>query len=274
MAGRYELREQRLGRGAFGQVVEARDRRTRRTVACKKQATSNRYEYRVLLSLSNSKAASVVPEPLSYSEESDGSSLLFMDKMDVDLSQLARDVDMQGDFKLLLSIAVNLFKSLAKLHDSGWVHRDIKPGNIMMRDGSGRVYLVDFGMAKKFRSKNGGQHIPFESKKRTVVGTAKYLSLWAHRHVQQSRRDDCASAMYTLAQIANGTLPWVKGSKKKKPRIEDVHRLKRETSAEDLFCGLPPSLAAVSRRIDALGFYQRPAYKSYAEHFLRDLQKL
>ena len=270
---RFDLQDQRLGKGAFGFVVEARDRKTRKTVACKKQSTSNRYEYRVLLSLSNSKAAGVVPEPLSYKEESDGSSLLFMDKMDKDLGQLAREVDVQNDFRLLLSIAVNLFKSLQKVHDSGWLHRDIKPGNIMLRDGSGKVYLVDFGMAKKYRSKSGGQHIPFVSKKKTVVGTAKYLSLWGHRHQQQSRRDDCASAMYTLAQIANGRLPWAKGSSKK-PRMEEVHRKKRETSPEDLFGGLPQSFARVCRMIHSLGFYERPAYGTYIRMFVQDMQKL
>ncbi|MBO74348.1 MAG: hypothetical protein CMD33_03640 [Flavobacteriales bacterium] len=273
MDDRYELGDYRLGKGAFGQVVTAHDRRTKKTVACKKQPRSNRYEYRVLMSLSNSKASSVVPEPLSYSEESDGSSFLFMDKMDVDLGQLAREVDMQNDFRLLLSIAINLFKSLGKVHDSGWLHRDIEPGNIMLRDGSGRVYLVDFGMAKKYRSKSGGEHIPFVSKKKTVVGTAKYLSTWGHRHMQQSRRDDCASAMYTLAQVANGRLPWAKGGKQK-PNMERVFRIKRETTAEDLFGGLPQSFVKVHRLVASLGFYDRPAYKRYIEIFLRDIRKL
>lgn len=270
---RYEISDDRLGKGAFGMVLSAVDSKTRQKVACKKQATSNRYEYRVLMSLRNSKASSVVPEPLSYSEESDGSSLLFMDKMDVDLAQLSRDVDMQNDARLLLSVAINLMTSLSKLHDAGWLHRDVKPGNIMMRNGSGRVYLVDFGMAKKFRSKDTGEHISFVSKKKTVVGTAKYLSLWGHQHMQQSRRDDMASAMYTLAQVANGRLPWARGGKQK-PHMEDIQRMKRKTLPEELFDGLPPSFAEVQKRVMALKFYERPAYTRYINIFLRDLKRL
>lgn len=270
---RFILGKEDLGKGAFGHVVSALDSKTQRKVACKKQLKPNKYEYRVLLSLATSKASDVVPEPLLYSEESDGSSMLFIEKLDCDLSHLSRQSNMQSDYKLLLSIAISLFRALRKLHDSGWVHRDIKPGNIMLRQGAGKLYLVDFGMAKRYLHKDGTRHIAFLRSKHTVVGTAKYLSLWAHRHMEQSRRDDCVSAMYTLAQVANGRLPWAKGGGGK-PAIEDVYMIKRRTTADDLFGGLPPSFASVYRLITQLGFYDRPAYSQYTKLFVRDLNKL
>ena len=47
-----------------------------------------------------------------------------------------------------------------------------------------------------------------------------------------------------------------------------------ETTAEDLFGGLPQSFVKVHRLVASLGFYDRPAYKRYIEIFLRDIRKL
>ena len=201
-------------------------------------------------------------------------SFLCMQRMCMDLKQLADKHNLKKNSKLLLSIVISLFRALRKIHDGGWIHRDLKPGNIMFsEDLSGTVY-VDFGLAKKYLMR-GGRHIPLIKNKNTVVGTAKYLSKWCHEHVQQSRRDDCASLMYTVSKCANGPLPWDKVGRELgvKDKLAFIYKKKCETPLSVLFQGLPPSLTAVMEKIQKLEFDQRPDYTGYQRLLLRDWKK-
>ncbi len=59
------------------------------------------------------------------------------------------------------------------------------------------LYLIDFGLAKKYRSSKNLQHIQFKNNKK-LTGTARYASINALRGVEQSRRDDLESIGYLL----------------------------------------------------------------------------
>jgi serine/threonine protein kinase len=66
------------------------------------------------------------------------------------------------------------------LHSKGYIHRDLKPENIMMGldDNSSILFLIDFGLAKKWKNQNG-EHIPFKNGK-NLTGTARYVSVNTH----------------------------------------------------------------------------------------------
>ena len=272
LAGKYKLGE-RIGKGAFGQIYDCVDVNTGRKLAIKQQPDSNEYEYRVLLSL---RETGVVPKTMMYFESDDDAeekaSYLCMQKMSMDLRGLSKCRKI--DRRLLLALSVKLFGALKKIHDRGWIHRDIKPGNIMFGDDDVVVYLIDFGLAKKYCS-DGGMHIPFMKNKSTVVGTAKYLSRWCHEHVQQSRRDDCASLMYTVVQVGKGKLPWGReASKDPKEKMRRIFTMKRTTTPEELCEGMPRSFRRIMRCVDSLGFEQRPEYSKYQRYLLEDWARL
>ena len=67
------------------------------------------------------------------------------------------------------------------------------------------VYMIDFGLAKRFRNENG-QHINF-SDNCGMVGTQRYASIYAHLGMEQSRRDDLERLGYTLIFLYKGSLP-------------------------------------------------------------------
>ena len=99
---------------------------------------------------------------------------------------------------------------LEYLHSKNFVHRDMKPENIVIGQGkkASMVYLIDFGLAKRFLCPKTGIHIPFKADK-GIIGTAKFLSLSTHRGNECSRRDDLeALGIVLIYFLRNGSLPW------------------------------------------------------------------
>ena len=86
----------------------------------------------------------------------------------------------------------------------------MKPENIVIGQGkkAGTVYLIDFGLAKRFLCPKTGRHIPYKEDK-GIIGTARYLSLRGHQGNEHSRRDDMESLGIVLINfLSRGALPW------------------------------------------------------------------
>lgn len=66
------------------------------------------------------------------------------------------------------------------MHTRGYLHRDLKPENLLMglEENSSTLYLVDFGLAKKWKLANS-DHIPMRSNK-SLTGTVRYASAATH----------------------------------------------------------------------------------------------
>jgi len=67
------------------------------------------------------------------------------------------------------------------IHSKNFIHRDIKPDNFIMGLGKqgNLVYIIDFGLAKKYRDARTHQHIPYKENK-NLTGTARYASINTH----------------------------------------------------------------------------------------------
>ena len=101
----------------------------------------------------------------------------------------------------VLLLGDQLVKRIETLHKKGYIHRDIKPENILMglEENASTVYLIDFGLAKKWKN-SAGEHIPYKDGK-NLTGTARYVSANTHRGIEQSRRDDLEGVGYLLLYL-------------------------------------------------------------------------
>jgi len=102
------------------------------------------------------------------------------------------------------------------MHSQDYIHRDIKPENFLVGHNkkNEQVYIIDFGLSKRFRCPKSGNHVE-RKKKNGVTGTPRYCSLNAHCCYEQSRKDDLESiGLIIIYFMCNGWLPWMKGEGK------------------------------------------------------------
>ena len=98
-----------------------------------------------------------------------------------------------------------LYEILENVHLHHVIHRDIKPQNVMMKNGE--LFLIDFGLAT-FYIDEKFNHVPEKQYQEYIIGTPKYISWNIHNGWEPSRRDDLISLGYLYLEILVGKLPW------------------------------------------------------------------
>jgi len=132
------------------------------------------------------------------------------------------------------------------------------------------VYIIDFGLAKRYRDPKTGEHIPFRDNK-NLTGTARYASVNTHLGIEQSRRDDLECLGFVLIYFLSGTLPWQGLKAKTKQEKYDKIKEKKVTSSIDELCkGFPEEFAQYMHYCRQLKFEDRPDYV-YLRKLFKDL---
>ena len=204
LAQRYTLRE-RIAVGGMGEVHLATDDRLRRVVAVKvlgpafadSPESVERFRREALT------AAGLVHPNIAqvYDYGVDGSChFIVMEHVDgTDLARLLRDHGRITPSDAV-RIAEQICSALAVAHRAGVVHRDIKPGNVIVRP-DGTVKVTDFGIAQAL-----GQASLTDTG--TVMGTAAYISPEQARGAATSPASDLYSLGILLFQMLTGAVPF------------------------------------------------------------------
>jgi len=164
--------------------------------------------------------------------------------------------------KTVLMLADQMIGRIEYVQNKNFIHRDIKPDNFLMGIGRhcNKVYLIDFGLAKKYRENHTKQHIPYREDK-NLTGTARYASINAHLGIEQARRDDMESLGYVLMYFNRSSLPW-QGLRAatKKQKYEKISEKKMSTPIEALCKGFPAEFAMYLNYCRGLRFEEMPDY--------------
>ncbi|XP_014272266.1 casein kinase I isoform X3 [Halyomorpha halys] len=202
-----------------------------------------------------------IPNIRWYGTERDHN-VLVMDLLGPSLEDLFNFCKRRFSLKTVLMLADQMIRLVQYVHSKSFIHRDIKPDNFLMGIGKhcNRLFLIDFGLAKKYRSSRSNVHIKYREKK-SLTGTARYASLNAHLGIEQSRRDDMESLGYVLVYFNRGSLPW-QGLKAatKKQKYEKISEKKMTTAVETLCKGFPAEFVMYLNYCRYLRFEETPDY--------------
>lgn len=293
----------KIGSGSFGVVYLAHDNMWNARVAVKFESKKAPYpqlvrEGRLLGELWQGQSSSPnhasthpydpvhvqyvgIPKPFSLGQTT-SSYYLSLSLLGPSLESLFQSQNRFFSLKTILLLAEQMILRLQYVHEHDFLHRDIKPDNFVMGEATSNpnrfgapqyVHLIDFGLAKRYRSKNSKTHLPLKRKSSSsLTGTARYASITNHKGYEQSRRDDLESLGYVLCYfLRRGDLPWSnQPGDTKKEKYANILSKKTGTSLGELLYGFPKQFAEYLRYVRALSFDETPNYE-YLRSLFRSL---
>ncbi|KAI8890879.1 kinase-like protein [Backusella circina FSU 941] len=258
----------KIGEGSFGIIHEGLNLMNNKQVAIKfesrkSEAPQLKDEYRTYKILAGT---SGIPAAHYFGQEGTHS-ILVLDILGPSLEDLFDMCSRKFSIKTVAMLAKQMIIRIQSIHEHNLIYRDIKPDNFLIGGRTDNtIYLIDFGMAKLYRDPKSKQHIPYREKK-SLSGTARYMSINTHLGREQSRRDDLESLGHVFMYFLRGSLPW-QGLKAatNKQKYERIGEKKQTTDIKDLCEGFPEEFGEYLQYTRKLGFDEIPDYD-----YLKDL---
>ncbi len=200
----FEIRKV-LGRGAFGIVLKAFDKKLHRIVAIKvmmpELATTSPARKRFLREARS--VAAMRHENIVSIYAVEDKPLPFLVMEFIDGQTLQQKLDQTGPLEILdiLKIGRQIAYGLEAAHHKGLIHRDIKPANILLENGSERVILTDFGLARAADDASLSQS-------GLIAGTPLYMSPEQALGRKIDERSDLFSIGSVLYAMCTGRPPF------------------------------------------------------------------
>lgn len=265
----YELIEL-IGRGGMGDVYRARDEQAQRIVAIKVLSPEltrdeqfvKRFE-REARTLAKLEHPNIVPV---YDIDRDQGHVFYAmqyvagESLDLRLRRAGKCT-----LNSTLRIISQCVQALSAAHAQQLVHRDVKPGNVLLQDATEHVYLVDFGLVRRFDSDTSFTETG------VVMGTVDYMSPEQARGSSQiDHRSDLYSIGVLFYHLVSGRLPF------DTPSFQGMlyaHAYEKPLPIADAARDLPHTLAELVTRLLAKSPHDRPAdcreVQSILEPFLQ-----
>ncbi|XP_024962695.1 casein kinase 1-like protein 3 [Cynara cardunculus var. scolymus] len=269
---KYKL-GRKIGSGSFGEIFLATHVDTHEIVAVKMENRQTKHPQLLYeAKLYNYLQGIVGVAGIHWSGVDIQDNVLVLDLLGPSLEDLFVYCGRKFSLKTVLMLADQMLTRIELMHAKGFLHRDLKPDNFLMGLGrkANQVYVIDFGLAKRYRDPTTSCHIPYKANK-NLTGTARYASCNTHLGIEQSRRDDLESLGYVFLYFLRGSLPWqgLKGATKKQ-KYDKIREKKVSTPIEVLCKFHHGEFASYFQYCRSLTFEQRPDY-GFLKRLFRDL---
>ena len=264
----------KIANGAFSEIFYGVNVNTKEKVAIK---IESRYVVNKLLEsecfLLFSLKGVGIPKVLSFGHNKEYD-ILIMPLLGKSLKELYISKNLNFEFTDVCLIAIQIIERIKWVHSKKIIHRDIKPDNFLIGlNDPNIIYLIDFGLSKKYQSSTTGKHIKFTEVKK-FTGTVLYASVNALRFKEQSRRDDLESIGYMLIHLMKGSLPWQKIKViNKKESFVKISEIKKHINTEKLCENLPGEMIDYINYVRKLQFEESPDYNYLGNLFQIMLKK-
>ncbi|CAD6994573.1 discs overgrown protein kinase [Ceratitis capitata] len=272
VGNKYRL-GRKIGSGSFGDIYLGTTINTGEEVAIKLECIRTKHPQLHIESkfYKTMQGGIGIPRIIWCGSEGDYN-VMVMELLGPSLEDLFNFCSRRFSLKTVLLLADQMISRIDYIHSRDFIHRDIKPDNFLMGLGKkgNLVYIIDFGLAKKFRDPRSLKHIPYRENK-NLTGTARYASINTHLGIEQSRRDDLESLGYVLMYFNLGALPW-QGLKaaNKRQKYERISEKKLSTTILSLCKGFPSEFVNYLNFCRQMHFEQRPDY-CYLRKLFRNL---
>ncbi|KAM9457531.1 casein kinase I isoform 2-T2 [Clarias gariepinus] len=312
VGNRYRL-GRKIGSGSFGDIYLGTDISVGEEVAIKLECVKTKHpQLHIESKIYKMMQGGVGIPTIKWCGAEGDYNVMVMELLGPSLEDLFNFCSRKFSLKTVLLLADQMISRIEYIHSKNFIHRDVKPDNFLMGLGKkgNLVYIIDFGLAKKYRDARTHQHIPYRENK-NLTGTARYASINTHLgigthsgtsqikhiqfpldyncrkctgwlfffmfffsfypHTEQSRRDDLESLGYVLMYFNLGSLPW-QGLKAatKRQKYERISEKKMSTPIEVLCKGYPSEFATYLNFCRSLRFDDKPDY-SYLRQLFRNL---
>lgn len=270
--GRYKVLNP-LGKGAFGQIYDGVDIQTNEPVAIKFELMPVSAPNQITQLVAEARFYQILHGATGFSHMhyfgNQGSvKSLVLDLFGPSLGRLFEFKKRKFSLKTVLMLAEEMLLRVQFLHEKGIVHRDLKPDNFVVERGArgNIVFLIDFGVADKFRGSYKKQHVKYEENCE-FVGSPMFASINFIQGQRYSRRDDIEALAYILIFFAKGSLPWEVQGKTFDELKSKILQIKCGMTSEEVCEGIPTEFREFLDEARALGFNERPKYRHYRDMF-------
>ncbi|XP_045212458.1 casein kinase I-like isoform X1 [Mercenaria mercenaria] len=272
VGNKYRL-GRKIGSGSFGDIYLGTDISNGEEVAIKLECVKTKHpQLHIESKIYRMMQGGVGIPTIKWCGAEGDYNVMVMELLGPSLEDLFNFCSRKFSLKTVLLLADQLISRIEYIHSKNFIHRDVKPDNFLMGLGKkgNLVYIIDFGLAKKYRDARTHQHIPYRENK-NLTGTARYASINTHLGIEQSRRDDMESLGYIFMYFLRGSLPW-QGLKAatKRQKYERISEKKMSTPIEELCKGFPSEFATYLNFCRSLRFDDKPDY-SYLRQLFRNL---
>ena len=273
--GKYKLTKI-IGSGSFGYVYEGINVIDYKAVAVKVEKKDNGLNLleKESFYLYNLKGIGL-PEVISFGY-SGKYNVLVQTLLGESLGKIFFKNNNRFSIKDICMFSIQILHRIEFVHSKNIIHRDIKPENFLIGEPDKYlIYIIDFGLSKKYKSSRTNKHIQFRLTKK-FTGTARYASLNAVRGAEQSRRDDLEAIGYMLLFFFNGgKLPWQGIScKQKAEKYVKIYTMKKNLNFEEFCKNMPKEIIDYMKYCRELEFEKKPDYAYLRGLFEKALKHL